>query len=292
MEDLEAPISMQKIRQDYPIGALDVLPRFCDPFINGLIETVLGRKAIAYVNEMIREHVGKQAHDFMRGISGSSGLRLEVSDEDRDKIPDKGRVIIASTHPNGLSDLPVCDLIMGTRGDVNFLVSSLVLILLEDAEDACITVPIFTERTSDDRDEIRRQMEAVLQANQALVLFPSGALPRPKHFMRPSHGLVEGPWRSGMIGVAEKTETPIVPVCGEVLNSRLFYALRSLGVFGEILSHLGVFREFARNEGKSVEVKVGDPIDPDELKDKGGETPAEKAQYVRKKTLELVEGMY
>lgn len=286
----EGPISAENIRKDYPL-ALDSCPRVvravCDPVVNYLAEVVLGRRAIAHVNEIIRANMDKVSHDFVRGVLSMAGMDLRVSDSDFAKVPSKGRAIIASTHPNGMADMMVCDLVMRARGDVKFLVTSLLSALLSNANDVCITVPIFTEKSDELRTIVKAQLLNTLHDDEALVMFPAGGLPRPKHFMRPSAGLEEGEWKPGVICSAEETGSPIIPVHAEAVSSKLCYALRSLGLFGELLSQTRVFREFVGSQGRSFGVKVGDPIYPDELADRGGATYREKAQYVRQKALEL-----
>jgi putative hemolysin len=102
--------------------------------------------------------------------------------------------------------------------------------------------------------ETVRGMTRAFRDGKLVVIFPSGRLARPS-----VRGLVERPWMSSGISIAQRYDCPIVPMHVRGFNSALFYLLWFVNTE---LKDMTLFRELLNKENQKYRLTLGQPFSP------------------------------
>lgn len=192
-------------------------------------------------------------------------LHLNIELEGVEHIPERGRVLIASTHPTGIPDgVAMFDAIKTRRKDMTFFANRDAVRATPGISEMIIPVEWLSEKRT-----ILRSRETLVSAIKAfneekcLVLFPSGRLA----FMDEQRKLTEQEWLPSVAIFARKYDCPIVPAHIEARNSWLYYWFWKLNTE---LRDITLFHELLNKKGKTYKITFGAPIPPEALK---GEAP-------------------
>jgi putative hemolysin len=199
-----------------------------------------------------------QANDFLRGNAHLRGFafvdaalerlgsRWLVDHVERERIPAQGRVVIVANHPMGAIDaLALLACVGSVRRDVR-IVANDVLLALDGLSDLLLPLRILGGKPS---PESLRAIGAALEAEQAVIVFPAGAVAR-----LGLRGVADPRWRRGFLRFAAQAGAPVLPVHLRGRNSALFYGLSSL--YSPLGTALLPREAFARH-GQRVEIRVG-----------------------------------
>jgi putative hemolysin len=197
------------------------------------------------------------------------------------KVPRSGPVLFIANHPFGVLDgLLLTWLAKRIRSDVKVLAHSL---LCHVPEAAGHLLPINFEETREARDETLRsriEAQAWLKAGHAIGIFPGGGVSFSRSVMRgPAVDLAWAPFTARL---ARMERCNIVPVHFSGQNSRLFQMVSHVSM---TLRTALLFHETARLIGKSVEVRIGEPIQARDLQALPGRE--EVLTMLRRKTYAL-----
>lgn len=208
--------------------------------------------------------------DFVEQVLDHFQFRYAVRDDERERIPARGRVVVVANHPIGSRDgLALLRLVRSVRRDVK-VVANEVLSTITPLIPLLLPVDNLGGHTE------RRRLEAIrrhLEGDGALILFPAGEVSRLGF-----KGIRDGRWRSGFLRLAASVDAPIVPVHVDGRNSALFYALSFLA---RPLSTLWLVREMFKQAKNCVDVRIGEPIRPATLASTGLSL-AEQAELFRR----------
>lgn len=204
-------------------------------------------------------------------------IDIQVTNEDLERIPRTGAVVVVANHPYGLLDGLILDTILGrVRSDFHLLVNS-VLSELEGLRGRCIPVDVFTGKaaTATNATHLRHGVK-LLQMQEGIACFPSGEV---SHWERNRFENVDPEWSSVPTRCAAIANAPVVPIFFKGANSVAFQVaglvhprLRTVQLAGELLN----------KKGRKVEVCVGNPISAREIKRFDSYTIA--TDYVRART--------
>ncbi|RNF86517.1 GNAT family N-acetyltransferase [Lysobacter psychrotolerans] len=137
-----------------------------------------------------------------------------------ERIPSTGRLLIVANHPSGALDaLALLDLVGRVRRDVRIVANDL-LSALDGLQGLLLPVRILGGRPS---AESLRAIEAALEAEQCVIVFPAGEVARLS-----LRGVTDGRWRRGFLRFARATRAPVLPIRVEARNSALFYGASAL----------------------------------------------------------------
>lgn len=188
-------------------------------------------------------------------------LNLDVRTEGLHHIPEKGRVLIASTHPTGIPDgVAMFDAIKQRRPDMTFFANRDALRAAPGLEDMVIPVEwVQTKRTAARSRETLESAIKAFQAEKSVVLFPSGRLA----FMDANKALAEQEWLASVAIFARKYDCPVVPAHIEMRNSWLYYWFWKVNTE---LRDITLFHELLNKRGKTYRISFGAPIGPEALK--------------------------
>lgn len=190
-----------------------------------------------------------EGFDFVDQFLEHFDFSYSLRGNERECIPQSGRVVIIANHPIGTLDAAVLIRLVGEiRRDVK-AVSTQVLSGIKPLSPLLLPVDNMGGRSS------REQLKAVyrhLENEGAVIIFPAGEVSR----MSPA-GIRDGHWHSGFLRIATATRSPILPVYIDGRNSLFFYAL---SLFSRPLSTLWLVREMFKQASRSVHISIGNPV--------------------------------
>lgn len=164
-------------------------------------------------------------------------------------IPASGRLLVVANHPSGALDALALLAALGrVRRDVKIVANDL-LTALEPLSGLLLPVRILGGRP--DAGSLRA-IEAALEADQCVVVFPAGEVSRLGF-----GGVRDRRWRHGFLRFARRCAAPVLPVRIEARNSMLFYGASALyKPAGTAL----LAREMFARRGRPLRLHVGQPI--------------------------------
>lgn len=184
--------------------------------------------------------------DFVRAALEFLGTRYTVDPQEKARIPASGRLLVVANHPSGALDaLALLDLVGGVRRDVRIVANDL-LGVLDGLRELLLPVRILGGRPT---VEHLRAIEAALEAEQCVIVFPAGEVAR-----LGLRGVRDGRWRRGFLHFARATGAPVLPVRVEARNSALFYGASA--VFKPIGTALLAREMFARRT-RPMRLRIG-----------------------------------
>ena len=187
--------------------------------------------------------------EFVEHVLDFFHFTYAARDSEKDNIASQGRLIIVANHPIGsLDGLALLKLIREVRSDVKVLANDM-LMAVQPLQDLLIPVSVFGkqgERAS------FRAMQEHLAAEGALIIFPAGEVSR----LSPI-GVRDGTWYSGFVRLAQRTQTPILPVFVGAHNSALFYGASMLY---KPLGTLLLVQEMFKQQQRHIKFRIGEVI--------------------------------
>ncbi|MDB5471725.1 MAG: acyltransferase [Caulobacter sp.] len=232
-----------------------------------LYRTLHYPQAVAMANA-IAPMAGAEAMEHISAL-----LALETTARGLEHIPASGRLILVANHPTGIADgIALYDAVKGPRPDVVFYANSDAHRVCPRFDEALIPVEWVKAKRTRERTRLTLVMtREAMEAERCLAIFPAGVLSR-----RDAQGvLTDKPWMATAISVAQKYETPVVPVHVAGPWSTLFHFFNG---FSPELRDITLFHELLNKKGRRFELIFGRPIPPARLEGESGEvTDALKA---------------
>ncbi len=220
------------------------------PFLYTLLR--YGR-ALKFAND-IQGKSGFQSFQYMSDL-----LKLDVTVQNAERIPEKGGFILVSNHPTGIADgVAIFDLLKAKRPDLMIFAN----------RDAVRVNPRFAEMIIpvEWREEYKSKLKTretlvltnkTVEDGKVMVLFPSGRIAYWENGK-----LNERPWKTSAVGLARKYNLPILPIHMRARNSGLFYWFAK---WSTELRDMTVFYELLNKKGNHFDFSVGQMIQPHEL---------------------------
>jgi putative hemolysin len=184
------------------------------------------------------------------------GLRVDAADQQR--IPATGPVVVVANHPYGMLDGALLTVLLTrVRPDVKVL-TNFVLGDVPELRQHCIFVdPFQTDRSIESNRRGLRDAVAWLRQGGMLAIFPAGEV---SQWQMPDAQIVDPEWNDAAVRLIRRTGASALAVyfCGH--NSVGF---QLFGMIHPKLRTAFLLQEFLKQEGKTVEVRVGSVIDHD-----------------------------
>ncbi|MBF33146.1 MAG: acyltransferase [Hyphomonadaceae bacterium] len=206
----------------------------------------------ARARQMADKLMTLNGRDSFNYLARELDVRLSIRHIDR--LPEKGRCVVAANHPTGLADgVAVWDALIQRRKDVVFFANADAIRVNPQFQDVIIPIEwVATKRSpAKTRETLKRAAEA-FEAEKCVVIFPSGKLAK-----KIDGVLTEQDWFSTVVSLARKQGAPIVPLHVEAENSKLFYRLSRIN--GE-LRDITLFHELLNKRGAAFALTFGQPI--------------------------------
>ena len=208
-------------------------------------------------------------------------IHYRVSDEDRNRIPQEGPVVVLANHPyGGIDGLVLGAILSSVRSDIRVL-SNYLLARIPDLAPWLIAVNPFGGR------EAARSNTAPLRAclrwlkqGGLLCSFPSGTV---SHLQVRDRCVADPEWNDHCAALIRKSSAQALPVYFSGRNSNFF---QIMGLLHPMLRTVLLPRELKRSAHATVEVRIGRPVPFARLE--GFATSREMTDYLRAKTYLLM----
>lgn len=251
------------------------------PVARPLLYSLLGYgKARRMADELV-QLTGRESFDLL-----SRQLAFDMTVSGLDRLPEKGRCIVAANHPTGLADgVAVWDLLKQKREDIVFFANADAIRVNPRFEDVIIPVEwVVTKRSpSKTRETLKRAAEAFEQ-EKCVVIFPSGRLA-----MKVDGRMQEKDWFPTVVGLARKQAAPVIPLNLDARNSALFYLFCDLS---NELRDITLFHELLNKRGSKIRMTFGHPIAPDAFQGDPVDLTERLKQHVAYSLLENPEAVF
>ena len=211
----------------------------------------------------------RQAVKMADDVQGASGaecfeyvselLQLDVRVNAGERLPAKGGFVLISNHPTGIADgIAVFDMMKRVRNDLVFFANRDAIRVNKNLAEIIIPVEWRSSEKSHakSRETLVRTNRA-FKDQRAIAVFPSGRIA-----YWSGGGLKERPWQATGIQLAKRYNVPIIPMNMQARNSWLFYLLAHRN---PELRDITLFHELLNKKGKTFEMTIGQPIQPETL---------------------------
>lgn len=214
--------------------------------VRGVLRRLLREKSF---RSFAQQYPHLEGFQFVEQALEHFAFSYAVRDNERERIPAQGRVVIIANHPIGsLDGLALLNLVGGIRRDVKIVANDL-LAQIQPLQRLLLPVSLAGGGSG------ARQLKAILehlQGEGAVIIFPAGEVSR----LHPG-GVRDGSWNPGFLRLARQTQSPIVPIHIDGRNSALFYGASLLY---KPLATLLLVQEMFGQQQKSIALRIGHPI--------------------------------
>lgn len=195
-------------------------------------------------------------------------LRLDI-DLDRERlaeIPKQGPVVFVANHPFGVLDgIVICWLMSQVRTDFKVLTNS---VLYQAQEAKPFILPIDFAET---KDALKTNLETratalkyLKEEGGAVIVFPAGGISTAPRGLGTA---IDDEWKPFTAKMIQASGATVIPIFFEGQNSRLFQMASMVSPVARLSL---VFREVYRRMGDRIDVRIGEPISPEEISDVRG----------------------
>ena len=226
------------------------------PLVRPPLFALLGYRRAREMADQIACGGGAQAMDY-----ASERLKLRLTVHGQERIPASGRVIVVVNHPTGLADgVAIDDVLKPVRPDRIYFANADARRISPRLDE--IFIPVEWVEAKRTRQSIRLTLtraQAALEAERALVIFPSGRISR-----RRKGVLADLPWAASALSLARRRHAPVLPIHLAGPPSRLF---RLFDHVSSELRDVTLFHELLNKHGGHFHLTAGPLIGPDAIDD-------------------------
>ncbi len=193
-----------------------------------------------------------------------------------DHLPE-GTFVTVSNHPIGSIDgIILIDIFAKRRPDFKVMVNGILTKIGAMADNFISVQPDSNNRGANVRNVngVRLSLER-LKEGHPMGFFPAGAI---SMYHKDTKDIRDLPWTHSVIRLIRKANAPVYPVYFDFKNSAFFYWL---GRIDWRIRTLRIPTEAFNKRGRSVDVYIGDPIDPEEIKQLKDDTALANLLYQR-----------
>lgn len=277
-----------KKRKPEPDSVFALTSPFKDPFRHGVfcmvrrsVERLFMLDQVDWVYRTIRDDPRYKGRDFFDSAMEVLNVRIEVAQEDRDRIPATGPLVVVANHPfGGIEGILLMRILLDRRPDVKVMANYLLGRMPEMAAHSILVDP-FGTRSSIGKN-IAPIKEAIrwLRGGRALLIFPSGEV---SHLNVQERRIEDPKWNESIAGVIRHTGAAALPVFVEGRNSAVF---QMLGLVHPRMRTVLLPRELIRKRGTAMRFRIGSVVPFKRLEQI--ESAGEMVDYLRLRTYLLM----
>lgn len=193
--------------------------------------------------------------EFARALLDYLNICFAAPEADRLRVPASGPTVVVANHPFGLVEgLVLMALLDGARPDSKILANS-VLGGIDEVRARLILVNPF-ETPAAHRQNLAplREARQWLAGGGLLAMFPGGEV---ASMNWREHSVTDPPWKTTAARLALRARCPVLPIFFPGANSVPFHLA---GTLHPVLRTLSLVHEFEKLSGKTVRLRIGNPI--------------------------------
>lgn len=261
--------------------------REMSPFFRSRFGTFLGKLFLRWirmdrVNRVHENSCRLRGADFTSGILSDPLINIKYkvhNEEILDGLPE-GAFVTVSNHPIGsLDGIILIDIFARRRQDFKVMVNGFLTKIGAMEDNFISVVPESTrpDSATSNVNGVRLSLQR-LKEGHPMGFFPAGAVSMYDKTLRKVTDLS---WAHSVIRLVRRADVPIYPVLFDFYNTRFFYIL---GTIDWRVRTLRMPWEAFNKRGKVVDVYIGQPVMPEEIKDL---TDEELAEFLNRRTYGL-----
>lgn len=240
------------------------------PFFNTKIGHYIGKKALKWLGvDTVNEVHANNSH--LRGAAFTSGLLhdplIDISyrlhnEAVLDTLPPEGAFVTVSNHPIGSIDgIMLIDIFAARRPDFKVMVNGILTKIWAMSDNFISVVPDSNHQGTNlaNLNGVRQSLQQ-LKEGHPIGFFPAGAI---SFYNKKAKAIRDLAWTHSIIKLIRKSNAPVYPVLFDFNNSKFFYFL---GMVDWRIRTLRIPHEAFNKRGKTVDVYLGEPIMPEEVK--------------------------
>ncbi len=269
----------------YDRRAISYASTFDDPWKAAFIravEMLTGRLTILRLVREFERRGAPQGQAFWRAALDVMGIDLLTPQEQLDRIPKEGPLVVVANHPHGMVDgMIFADLIGRVRPDYRILTRSLLTVIDEVAGSYMIPVP-FPHDPDAQRKGVAMRAHAMqhLKDGGVVALFPSGGVAASETFFGPA---VEAEWNVFTAKLIRKSGAAVLPLKFQGQNSRAYQIANKIS---PMLRQGLLLHEIVYSLNKPQAPIVGHPLSAQEV-ERWRDDPRGFMAWLREHTLSL-----
>ena len=269
----------------YDRRSLSYASTFDDPWkarVISAMELFTGKLKILRLIRKFEQRGTPSGQAFWRAALDTMGIDLTTPQEQLDRIPKEGPVVVVANHPHGMVDgMIFADLIGRVRPDYRILTRSLLTSIDEVAGSYMIPVPFPHDPDAQRKGvEMRAKAMAHLKDGGVVALFPSGVVAASESWWGPA---VEAEWNVFTAKMIRRSGAQVVPMRFPGQNSRAYQIANKLS---PMLRQGLLLHEIAHACDKPQGPIVGHPLAQEEI-DRWADDPRGFMSWLRAHTLAL-----
>jgi len=232
------------------------------------------------VNTFLEKNSRLIGLDFVEAILEYLDISYTLNHKELENIPPMGKAIVVANHPLGAADaLSLVKMIADARQDKKVkIVANQMLSHLPQL--SSLLIPIDNIQGKLTRQSLQA-IDETLENEELLIFFPAGEVSRAS-----LNGIKDSYWKSGFVKIAQRTQTPVLPIHINARNSSLFYTLSWIY---KPLSALLLGHELFARSAKPLEFSIGNIIPPTSFENQSLR-PKQYARLFRKHLYRISKG--
>ena len=248
----------------YDRRSLSYASTFDHPVKSGVISAIelfTGKLKVLRLIRQFEKQGAPTGQGFWRAALDTMGIDLTTPQEQLDRIPKTGPVVVVANHPHGMVDgMIFADLIGRVRPDYRILTRSLLTSIDEVAGSYMIPVPFPHDPDAQRKGvEMRAKAMAHLKDGGVVALFPSGVVAASDTMFGPA---IEAEWNVFTAKMIRRSGAQVVPMRFPGQNSRAYQIANKIS---PILRQGLLLHEIVHACDKPQGPIVGAPLSPEQM---------------------------
>jgi len=210
-------------------------------------------------NQLFEKIASKEGLDFIENALAELNIKIEVSQEELNRIPKKGAFVVVANHPyGGLDEMILLSIIAKQRPDFKMMTDP----LLNTVTQLQTSFVSFSLDEQLDKKLSSNEANAIfdyLQQGSALGLFPAVEV---SHFQATMGKIVDKEWDLMAGKFIKKSKVNVLPIHLSGSNSLLF---NILSLINSALGDAKLPSEMLNKKDETVVVRIGNPIRSEQL---------------------------
>jgi putative hemolysin len=192
---------------------------------------------------------------FIDNILAYLNIKVELREQDLERIPKQGSVMVMANHPfGGIEGLLMAKIIKKVRPDVKILANDILHRIPELRELFFFVNPFGTKESIKKNLTGLRQVKSWLDDSGVLGSFPAGEV---ASFNAKTRKIQEPAWNSNLAKMASSAKATIVPMYFSGNNSLSFHLA---GLIHPRLRTALLAHQFVNKKNHTLKVSIGNPI--------------------------------